>query len=230
MEQTNFDRNALLAQLEQGITNMALSLPESAPEQLIDYLQLLHKWNKTYNLTAIREPKQMVIKHLLDSLSVVPHIDGHQVLDVGTGGGLPGMALAICYPEKHFLLLDCNGKKVRFLIQAIGALKLKNVTALQSRVELLDREEGFAPKWSGSAAAGFDNIVSRAFASLQDMIDGCHKLIAKDGVYLAMKGQYPEEELSQLPADCKLVSSSELNVPELGEARHILRISQQHSG
>jgi 16S rRNA (guanine527-N7)-methyltransferase len=153
---------------------------------LLDYLHLLSKWNTAYNLTAVRDPESMVSKHILDSLAIIPWIKGDRILDVGTGAGLPGIPLAIAKPELQFALLDSNGKKIRFLNEVKRQLGLKNLEIVQIRVE------NYHP------AQGFDTVTSRAFSSIEQMIHWTQHLIAKNGIWLAMKGRYPDAELSMI--------------------------------
>ncbi len=208
-----------MTNLEQALTSGARQLGvELSTEQsasLLRYLELLHKWNRAYNLTAVRDPQDMLSRHLLDSLSVANLLTGQRVLDVGTGPGLPGIPLAILYPERHFELLDSNGKKTRFLIEARQALGLKNLEVHCCRVEKLQDPRGF------------DAITSRAFASLADMANGCEHLLAEGGKLFAMKGQYPTEELSQLPKHFIVDECFSLSVPGVNEARHLLLISRR---
>jgi len=173
-------------QIESGLASIGVSLSSGQVEQLIRYLQLLHKWNKAFNLTAVRDPSQMVSRHLVDSLQVAPWVQGQRVVDVGSGAGLPGIPLAIAFPEREFVLLDSNGKKTRFLTQAKLTLSLANVEVVQSRIE------DFRP------GKRFDTVVSRAFASLGDFWRSAHHLLAPDGRFLAMKGRYPAAELDEL--------------------------------
>jgi 16S rRNA (guanine527-N7)-methyltransferase len=171
---------------------------------------LLHKWNKAYNLTSVRDPDAMLVKHILDSLVVSPHLHGERFIDVGTGPGLPGLPLAIINPDKQFVLLDSLGKRINFIRQVIQELGLTNVTPVKSRVEEYQPD------------VGFDCVLSRAFASLEDMLSWCHHLPSEQGSFLALKGQYPEQELAQLPANIRLVACHELRVPELEGERHLL--------
>ncbi|AQA17360.1 16S rRNA (guanine(527)-N(7))-methyltransferase RsmG [Halioglobus japonicus] len=202
--------SALTSQLEEGcrILNVAQQ-PQDQP-QLLAYLELLIKWNKAYNLTAVRDPAQMVTKHLLDSLAIAPHLRGQRLIDVGTGGGLPGVPMAILFPEREFHLLDSNGKKTRFLFQVKTALRLDNMTVHQARVE------SFAPE------APYDTVLSRAFATIGDMVGGCRHLLGPDGHFLAMKGVYPEEEIAVVAESCRLEAVHELHVPGLDEQRHLV--------
>ncbi len=203
--------DALARKLHAGCVAMDLDLPADAEARLLAYLGLLVKWNAAYNLTAIRDPEQMVVKHLLDSLSVLPHVDGDSLIDVGTGAGLPGLVLAIVKPDLAVTLLDSNGKKVRFLRQAIAELGVTNAEAVQARVEEFGR--------------GFDRVSSRAFATLADMVAGSRQLLAPGGEFLAMKGQRPDAEIAALPADVVLRGVIPLSVPGLDEERHLVRLA-----
>lgn len=166
--------------LVSGLESLNLSLPEDKFVQLLDFIKLIEKWNKAYNLTAIRAREAMVNLHLLDSLAIVPFIEGKRVIDIGTGAGLPGIPLAIYLPEIEFTLLDSNAKKTRFVQQAILELKLKNVSVCHNRVEQYHPEKNF------------DTVITRAFAGLSDIVELTAHLLNKDGVLLAMKGQIPE--------------------------------------
>ncbi len=185
-------------------------------DQLLAYLELLISWNKAYNLTAIRDPAQMIALHLLDSLTVLPHVTGEHLIDVGTGAGLPGIPLAIMYPDKQFTLLDSNGKKTRFLFQVRCHLGLTNVTEIQSRVEQHQPRECY------------DAVLSRAFTSIADMVDKCHHLLAAQGVFLAMKGKFPQSELSEVAKDYKVETSHTLQVPGVEGERHLIVIGRCH--
>lgn len=198
------------SRLRAGVEKLSLSLPDGAMDKLLAYLALLVKWNGAYNLTAIRDPEQMVVKHLLDSLSIVPHVQGRSLIDVGTGAGLPGLVLAIVKPELDVTLLDSNGKKVRFLRQVIADLTISNANAVQTRVEEFDRQ--------------FDLVSSRAFATLADMANGSQQLLADNGEFLAMKGVYPTEEIAALPEGFSVWDVVSLTVPFLDEERHLVRI------
>lgn len=189
-----------------------ISISDSQNTHLLDYLELLIKWNKAYNLTAIRDPKEMFIKHLLDSLSVAPFVTGIDILDVGTGPGLPGIPLAILFPEKRFVLLDSNGKKTRFLVQAKMSLGLQNVQIQNMRVESLEMPRGF------------DQIVSRAFTALDNMVNICKHLLTSDGEFLAMKGLIPEKEIALLDQDYKISEITPLKVPGCIEQRHLISV------
>ncbi|MBB3169826.1 16S rRNA (guanine(527)-N(7))-methyltransferase RsmG [Simiduia aestuariiviva] len=210
------DSRALFSdQLERGLAQIGISATVEQQRQLVEYLILFEKWNKTYNLSAIRDREQMVSRHLLDSLVVLPIITGKRFIDVGTGGGLPGIPLSIMKPDCHFTLLDSNGKKTRFLFQVKTQLQLANVQVENRRVE------------SFSPTELYDGVISRAFASLKDMVDGCHSLIANDGRFWALKGVYPESELSDLTKHYNVESCHPLDVPGCDGERHLLELRRQ---
>ncbi|WP_439134684.1 16S rRNA (guanine(527)-N(7))-methyltransferase RsmG [Pseudomaricurvus sp.] len=204
------NRQALAQRLLAGAGSKGVALSELQVERMLEYIELFNKWNKTYNLSAIRDIESQVDRHLLDSLSVAPHIDADHLIDVGTGGGLPGIPLAILYPHKRFTLLDSNGKKARFLFQVKTQLNLDNVQVENRRVEAFQPDEPF------------DAVISRAFASLKDMTDGCRHLLGDDGVFYAMKGIYPTDELSALEKNYKVSQSYPLQVPREEGERHLL--------
>ncbi|MCW4152079.1 16S rRNA (guanine(527)-N(7))-methyltransferase RsmG [Halomonas sp. 18H] len=198
--------------LEQGLAELGLADRPRVHEVLMTLLALLHKWNRAYNLTAVRSRDDMVSRHLLDSAVVAPYLNGSTLLDVGSGPGLPGLVLAILAPERRVTLLDSNGKKVRFQRQAVMELGLTNVTPVQARVE------AFA-----GPAYGYDAVISRAFASLGDFVSLSTRLVADGGRWLAMKGPTVEDELSGLPEDVTQVASHELRVPfEAGQRRLVI--------
>jgi len=199
-------------ELSQGALELGVELSAQQHEQLLDYLALLIKWNKAYNLTAVRDPDEMVSRHLLDSLSVVPFVSeaGDNWLDVGSGGGMPGIPLAILFPERQFTLLDSNGKKTRFLTQVKLELKLANLQVIHSRVE------AFTP------AVPFSGICSRAFSSLEDFSNWTRHLGDGNTQWLAMKGVHPDDELQALPADFRLTATHVLKVPGCQGQRHLL--------
>ncbi|TRX58129.1 16S rRNA (guanine(527)-N(7))-methyltransferase RsmG [Thalassomonas sp. M1454] len=204
----------LLKELHVLIKKSGLTLSDEQVEKLVAYVQLLDKWNKAYNLTSVRNPRDMLVKHILDSLMNGPHLKGENFIDVGTGPGLPGIPLAILYPEKNFVLLDSLGKRITFLRQVVFQLKLENVTPVLSRVEQYQPE------------VPFDGVLSRAFASLEDMINWCKHLIDNDGRFYALKGLYPEDELNALPAGIELTNSEVINVPELEGQRHLIELKK----
>jgi 16S rRNA (guanine527-N7)-methyltransferase len=209
------DSGRLLTDLQQGCERLGLGLTETQNHQLVQYLELLAKWNRAYNITAIRDPRAMVPLHLLDSLSVLPYIRAQRVIDVGTGGGLPGIPLAISCPDKHVTLLDSNGKKTRFLFQVKQALALDNVTVVHSRVERYQPDELF------------EGVISRAFASVSAMLSGCRHLLLPDGQFYAMKGVFPQSELSELEKPYIVDASHPLHVPGVEGERCLLVIRQQ---
>ena len=200
------------AELARGAAQLGVQLTSAQQEQLLAYLALLIKWNKAYNLTAVRDPDEMVSRHLLDSLSIVEFVRaaGDNWLDVGSGGGMPGIPLAILFPERRFTTLDSNGKKTRFQTQVKLELKLANLEVVHSRVE------EFRP------AQPFAGIVSRAFSSLADFAHWTRHLGDADTRWLAMKGQYPHEELAALPADFRVEAEQVLQVPGCQGQRHLL--------
>lgn len=198
-------------QLDTLLAKAGISLTDQQKQQLLGYVGLLDKWNKAYNLTSVRDPKEMLVRHILDSIVVNPFLKGDRFIDVGTGPGLPGIPLAIVRPDSHFTLLDSLGKRVRFLRQVQHELKLTNIEPVQSRVEEFPAEPPF------------DGVISRAFASLQDMISWCHHLPkAETGCFYALKGVRPDDELAQLPSGIELVSVERLHVPTLDGERHLV--------
>lgn len=206
------EHSRFVDELKQGATLLGVDLSDAQQEQLIAYLALLNKWNRAYNLTAVRDPAEMVSRHLLDSLSVAPHVEqsGSRWLDVGSGGGMPGIPLAILFPERRFTLLDSNGKKTRFLTQVKLELKLDNVDVVHSRVEQFKPEQAFT------------GITSRAFSSLADFANWTRHLGNSDTYWLAMKGVQPDDELQALPADFQLARCLVLKVPGCQGQRHLL--------
>ena len=194
--------------LANGIAEMGLAVSREAQEKLLAYLALLQKWNKVYNLTAVRDPLEMVTLHLLDSLSVLPYIDSSNLLDVGSGGGLPGIVLAICQPEVQVTTLDAVQKKAIFMRQVKGELGLSNLTVVNARVE------------SYQPAEKFEAIISRAFSELALFVKLTQHLLAKNGQWLAMKGQEPHEELQGL--DVSLNKIIPLKVAGLDAERHLV--------
>lgn len=198
-------------ELSTGAREMGVELSARQHDQLLAYLALLIKWNKGYNLTAVRDPDEMVSRHLLDSLSILPHVDDSpRWLDVGSGGGMPGIPLAIMFPEKQITTLDSNGKKTRFQTQVKLELKLDNLQVIHSRVEAFRPEQPFT------------GIVSRAFSSLEDFTNWTRHLDDTQTRWLAMKGLHPADELVALPADFHLDSAHALAVPGCQGQRHLL--------
>ncbi len=211
------DKVALEGQLKQAAGQLGISLSDQQREQLLAYLTLLQKWNKTYNLTAIRDPQEMLVKHIIDSLAVVPHLQFERIIDVGTGGGLPGVVLAILFPEKNVDMLDSNHKKTRFLVQAKGVLGLEKSQIIHSRVEAYQPE------------ALYDGIISRAFASIDDMVHWTHHLLTENGNWWAMKGQKEAEDLSKL-ALAEVVRVISLQVPFLPAERTLIQLKEKCNG
>ncbi|RFS29786.1 16S rRNA (guanine(527)-N(7))-methyltransferase RsmG [Acinetobacter sp. SWAC5] len=203
-------------ELKQGSQALGLSLSDEALNLLLKYQDALVLWNKAYNLTAIRDPKEMLVKHLLDSLSILKDLPAGRLLDIGTGGGMPGMIIALCQPERQCVLLDSNGKKIRFLKQFIADLKLSNVVAVQTRVENED---------SIQELGKFDVITSRAFASLTDFIHASLPFMHDSSIIASMKGLIPSEEVEAFKDkfSCKII---ELKVPRLDEQRHLLLLKR----
>lgn len=207
--------------LVQGAQAMSVALNESQIEKLLIYIREFDKWNKAYNLSAVRDIRQMVVRHLLDSLSVVPYLQKNthctdHLIDVGTGGGLPGIPLAIMFPEKNITLLDSNGKKTRFLFHVKTLLKLDKVSVENRRVEEFHPEPLF------------DAVISRAFASLQDMTESCAKILKPSGIFLAMKGQFPQDELTPIQDKIQLLESITLDVAQTEGERHLLILQRKH--
>lgn len=194
----------------------AASLPRGARDRFVAYVELLAKWNRTYNLTAIREPERMVTHHVLDALAVLPHLPDEaarpalRVLDVGSGGGVPAIPLAIARPSWHVVALDSNHKKGAFLQQAVIELRLPNVEVAVARVE------DYRPP------APFDVVISRAFSDLATFVDAGARHLAERGQLVAMKGVFPDEEIAQLPAGFRVVATPSLSVPGLEAQRHLI--------
>ncbi|WP_334065496.1 16S rRNA (guanine(527)-N(7))-methyltransferase RsmG [Alteromonas genovensis] len=211
---TQQDLHCILAS---GLEALSLNLTDNQQQQLVEFVLFIDKWNKAYNLTSVRCPKQMMVKHILDSLAIVPHLTGENIIDVGTGPGLPGMPLAIAFPDKTFTLLDSLGKRVRFMTQCVHTLKLTNVTPVNSRVE---NHVGDKP---------YDIVLSRAFASLKDMLHWCEHLVDSDGQFLALKGQFPQSEIDEVSDHFQVVNTENITVPNLDGERHLvwLRKTQQ---
>lgn len=201
-----------------GCQQLGLQLNEAQLNKIQAYLENLLKWNKAYNLTAIRDPREMVIKHLLDSLSIYPHIQGKSVLDVGTGPGLPGIPVSICDTNKHWTLIDSNGKKTRFLLQMKADLAIHNLDVVKGRIENL------------AAQDTYDVITSRAFSALQDFVGVCLPLLKSDGELVAMKGTIPHEEIEQLNHQQLDIEIKPLAVPFLEEERHLILVKHKPQG
>ncbi|MFM0073306.1 16S rRNA (guanine(527)-N(7))-methyltransferase RsmG [Paraburkholderia sediminicola] len=210
---------ALAPLLADGVRELGLDLSEAQLGKLLDYVSLLSKWNAVYNLTAIRDPRQMLIQHILDSLSIVPHLatrGASSVLDVGSGGGLPGIVLAIVLPEWTVTVNDIVHKKTAFQAQAKAELGLANLSVVTGRVETL--------RSGAEVAAKFDVIVSRAFAELADFVTLARHLVAEQGAIWAMKGVRPDGEIERLPAGAHVEQIIRLNVPSLDAERHLIKV------
>jgi 16S rRNA (guanine527-N7)-methyltransferase len=205
----------LHAVLQAGLEQLNCPLESSQQQQLLDFVALLDKWNRVYNLTAVRTPAGMLGQHILDSLSILPYLHGDCILDVGTGAGLPGIPLAIAQPGRSFLLLDSNSKKTRFMKQAVVELKLKNVVVVQARIEAFTSDQAFT------------SIVSRAFASMADFIYGCAHLCQPQTVLLAMKGKHPADEILTMPSTWQISAEHELQLPGVEGERRLLEIIQK---
>ncbi|MAK66663.1 MULTISPECIES: 16S rRNA (guanine(527)-N(7))-methyltransferase RsmG [unclassified Methylophaga] len=201
----------LKAQLDKGCAELQLQLSEEQKTQLLDYLALLQKWNKVYNLTSVRDPQTMLTRHILDSLSLIPYLNCTNLLDVGSGAGLPGIPIAICFPQMSVTLLDSNIKKTRFLQQVKAELKLNNVTVIHGRVEQIT-----LPK--------FDVVTARAFATIAEIIDLAARHCDDAGSLVLMKGVYPEQELAAIKSGFKLQDIVTLNVPGDQAERHLVRL------
>lgn len=208
--------HTLLAPLRKGVEQLGLKLDDAALARLLQYQDLLVLWNKAFNLTAIRDPKEMLVKHLLDSLSIIPYLPEGRLLDVGTGGGMPGFIIALVQPERECVLLDSNGKKIRFLRQITADMKLGNVKAVQSRVEdpaILQQ------------LGQFDVVTSRAFAALTDFVAMASPFLKPTSVLAAMKGVIPAEEMQSIQGFQQEVIA--LRVPKLDEQRHLIMLRPQ---
>jgi len=207
----------MLQQLQQGCETLGLDVSDEKLAKLIAYVHLLAKWNKAFNLTSVREPKEMISRHILDSLAIFPYLEGESLLDVGTGAGLPGIPVAIIKPEMAITLLDSNSKKTRFLQQAKAELTLENVTVVHSRVEQAD-----LPK--------FDLVTARAFSTIDDIIDLAGRHCDDAGCLVLMKGVYPEEELQAVTGGAiggfSLQDIKSLDVPGCEGQRHLVRLTK----
>jgi 16S rRNA (guanine527-N7)-methyltransferase len=200
--------------LEKGVAELGLSLGRDQRDKLLRHLALLEKWNQVYNLTAIRDGEKMVSSHLLDCLAVIPYVTGTRVLDVGSGGGFPGIPIAVAKPDIQVALLDSNHKKAAFLRQAVAELQLRNTAVICERVE------------SWQPAEKFDWVISRALADIAEFIALTKHLLAPGGVFAAMKGVYPFEEIERLPPDFRLRQVHAVAVPGLGAERHLVLLER----
>ena len=207
-------KQVLKSRLADGAAEIGIRVDEKQLQTLLAYLDLLRRWNRVYNLTAVKSGTEMLTRHLLDSLSVVPYLQGKKVVDIGSGAGLPGVPVAVACPDKQITLLDSGAKRCRFLRQVQAELNMQNVTVVQQRAE------EYRP------AEKFDNLLSRAFSNLQDFIDCSRHLLAEGGQLLAMKGAWSGEEAAELPAGFIIKSVVELTVPGLPEQRHLVICEQ----
>ena len=207
----------LAQQLAQGVSELGLTLPAGAQERLLAYLGLLQKWNRVYNLTAVRDTHRMVSQHLLDCLAVVPQVTAETLLDVGSGAGLPGIPLALALPEARMTLLDSNHKKAAFLTQAVTELKLGNTVVVRERVETWKPPRGFAV------------VISRAFSDLAEFVSLAGRHVAAEGRLVAMKGVHPYEEIAQLPQGWQVLQVIPLQIPGLRAQRHLVTIGRGKS-
>ncbi|HLI19174.1 MAG TPA: 16S rRNA (guanine(527)-N(7))-methyltransferase RsmG [Rhodanobacteraceae bacterium] len=206
---------ALARQLADGLAAMRRELAAEAQAKLLAYVDLLAHWNRAYNLTAVRDPDEMVPRHLLDSLAVLPYLHGQTLADLGSGAGLPGIPLAIARPDLAVSLIESNGKKTRFLREAARSLPLPNVTVEQTRVQ--------------DASGTFDTVTARAFASLADMLDWAGHLLAPDGRWLAMKGRAEPAEIAAVPAGFRVVAVRPLEVPGATGERCVVELARTPS-
>ncbi|WGE35652.1 16S rRNA (guanine(527)-N(7))-methyltransferase RsmG [Actinobacillus genomosp. 1] len=199
--------------LDRLLEQAQIDLTDQQKEQLVGFVRLLDKWNKAYNLTSVRNPDEMLVKHILDSLVVSEHLQGEKFIDVGTGPGLPGIPLAIANPDKQFVLLDSLGKRITFIKNALRELGITNVTPVLSRVEEYKEQT-------------FDGVLSRAFASLNDMVDWCYHLPNPQGKFYALKGIYAESEVQEIKNPIRLEKVIPLSVPELVGERHLVLLNK----
>lgn len=206
------DTTKLYDILSSGSEKLSLVLTPDQADKLVGFVERMDKWNNAYNLTSVRDPAQMMVKHILDPIAVVPYIQGKNLIDVGTGPGLPGIPLAIMLPESSFTLLDSLGKRVRFMKQCTYELGLSNVTPVHCRVEEHYPEQPY------------DIVLSRAFASLKDMLHWCEHLVDSTGIFVALKGQFPQSEIDEVSDHYQIDSVQALSVPELIGERHLVNI------
>ncbi|HLB41941.1 MAG TPA: 16S rRNA (guanine(527)-N(7))-methyltransferase RsmG [Gammaproteobacteria bacterium] len=198
--------------LAQALAENELAINHTQQQKLINYLELLQTWNRVFNLTTITKPRDMVYLHIIDSLLIQPYLQGTQYLDVGSGAGLPGIPLAIIHPEHHWVLLDKNNKKTRFITQVVAELKLPSIDVIHKRCE------AFHPQY------GFDNIVSRAFGNLRLFIESTAHLLGEGGIFIAMKGKLPQKELDDIPNGFMVENVIRLYVKGTSVERHLVRI------
>ena len=202
----------LIRLLQQGLQSLAAHITQEQQRKLVVFVELLDKWNRVYNLTAVRDPRQMLQRHILDSLSILPYVQGSRIADIGAGPGLPGIPLAIVLPEKQFVLVDSNRKKTRFMQQAKTELGLDQVNVVCSRIEDFHPDELF------------DSVISRAFTNLQQMAEWSSHLLKCEGRLLAMKGQYPEQEIADLANSFEIKAVHKINYAGLDAERYLIEI------
>ena len=211
---TVFDRDALALKLKNSVRELPFPVSDLQQNQLLDYIGLIHKWNKAYNLTSVRNPYDMLTKHIIDSLAVVPYLQGSNFIDVGTGPGLPGIPLAIMLPKANFTLLDSLGKRVRFMKQTAYELEIGNIVPIHSRVE------AHLPQ------NYYDGVISRAFASLKDMLHWCQHLVDSSSTFYALKGQLHNAELLEISKVFTVEVIHNLSIPGLEGQRHLIEIKK----
>jgi 16S rRNA (guanine527-N7)-methyltransferase len=207
----------LIRQLQQGLQSLDVELSDDQQTRLMSFVELLVKWNRVYNLTAVRDPVQMLHRHILDSLSVLPYLTGTRIIDIGAGAGIPGIPLAIAQPGNQFVLVDSNRKKTRFMQQVKTDLALGNIEVFHSRVENFQPEQLF------------DSVISRAFTSLKQMAQWSSHLVKQEGVLYAMKGSYPEQEISELANSFEIKAVRKIEYPGLDADRYLVEIGLSKS-
>ncbi len=201
-------------QLKSGIAELGLNVDDSQIEKLLDFLALLKKWNSSFNLSGVSDIESMVSLHLLDSLAINAHLNGETFIDFGSGGGLPGIPLAILNPDRKFILIDSNGKKTRFLFQVKTELALGNVSVENCRIEHYQNKQQI------------DMVMCRAFSTLEDAVNKLQPILSKDCSLLAMKGIYPEGEISTLPEGFEVSKATRLEIPGITSERHLLEVKR----
>jgi 16S rRNA (guanine527-N7)-methyltransferase len=210
------EREPLRQRLRKGLTALNLTLDEAVVASLLDYVDLLLRWNAAYNLTAVRDAGEMITRHLLDSLAILPFVTGRSLVDLGSGAGLPGIPLALARPQLEVCLVDSNGKKARFLREAVRQLHLAHARVVEARVE--------------NVTGHYDCVTARAFATLADMLAWGGHLLAGDGRWLALKGRFPQDELDDLPQGFAVEAVHRLVVPGLDAERHLVIIKRSGDG